>query len=295
MDADEKNDAPLWIPVGELASGSNNSNKLPPSEDLVGKDLSLHFENGQIFEYRFKSANKLFWCKVSDTKRRRWTGETYSATRVRNGIYFLDYITHLRRAATVSLVLDLSRQIFTSVIGQLPRRAEVQQDLLSRALEGKELTGVKAAFSHGSIDKPFNGATTARHSGTEELIGMRIEYAYSPTDLYEHVYLNGKFYTWHCLAGVEKGLADTDRCHYFKIADRLYLFVWREKIIPTLGVLIEDFSQMRTSGKLFGYRASDFEKLSNFTIGARAHILEGTIRKGETAREKSDSGTGYPW
>ena len=38
-----------------------------------------------------------------------------------------------------------------------------------------------------------------------------------------------------CLDGVEKGLADVDRCHYVQVAEDLYLFVWREKIIPTLG------------------------------------------------------------
>ncbi|MCS6036118.1 hypothetical protein LNQ52_01035 [Klebsiella pneumoniae subsp. pneumoniae] len=34
---------------------------------------------------------------------------------------------------------------------------------------------------------------------------------------------------------MEKGLADVDRCHYVQVAEDLYLFVWREKIIPTLG------------------------------------------------------------
>ena len=69
-----------------------------------------------------------------------------------------------------------------------------------------------------------------------------MEYTYSPTERYEHIYLNEDFYTWQCLMGSEKGLADTDRCHYLKLGEQLYLFVWREKIVPTLGAVVADFA-----------------------------------------------------
>ena len=107
---------------------------------------------------------------------------------------------------------------------------------------------------------------------TEELVGKRIEYTYSPTERYEHIYLNGSFYTWHCLLGAEKGLADTDCCHSYKLARNLYLFVWREKIVPTLGVVVLDLNAMRTTGKIFGYEGNDFRKVVNFRIGARARL-----------------------
>ena len=260
--------------MGELAQGGDGSNRLPLTADLVGRDTTLHFENGWIIKYRIKTIRRLSWNKISPSRKSRWTSETYSAMKVREGIYFLDHVRHLERATTISFVLDLNGGIFTAVIGQLPTRAETEGGLLSRALAGKELTGVKAIFFGGSIDKPFSGTSTPRHRKTNDLIGKRVEYTYSPTDLYEHVYLDENFYTWHCLKGAERGLADTDRCDYFGIADKLYLFVWREKIIPTLGVLIEDFNQMRTSGKLFGYHSNDFGKLSNFMVGAKARMLD---------------------
>ncbi|SPX56212.1 MoaF protein [Klebsiella pneumoniae] len=65
---------------------------------------------------------------------------------------------------------------------------------------------------------PLPGFTTA-------LVGMRNQYTYSPTERYEHIYLNDNFYAWQCLDGVEKGLADVDRCHYVQVAEDLYLFV----------------------------------------------------------------------
>ena len=73
---------------------------------------------------------------------------------------------------------------------------------------------------------------------TDALVGKRVQYVYSQTEAYEHIYLNENLYTWQCLRGSEAGLADTDRCHYRRIADELYLFVWREKVVPTLGVVL---------------------------------------------------------
>ncbi len=155
---------------------------------------------------------------------------------------------------------------------ELPaQKKEVRQDLLRRVDAGRELTDVAATFRHGAIDRSF-GPRTPRHTVTEELVGKRIEYTYSPTERYEHIYLNGSFYTWHCLLGAEEGLADTDCCHSYKLARHLYLFVWREKIVPTLGVVVLDLNAMRTTGKIFGYEGNDFRKVVNFRIGARARL-----------------------
>ena len=133
---------------------------------------------------------------------------------------------------------------------------------------------MSATFSSAAVDAPFT-AGTPRHRPTTDLIGRRVEYTYSSTERYEHIYLNEDFYTWHCLMGSEKGLADTDRCHYLKLGDELYLFVWREKIIPTLGAVVADFSAMRTMGKIFGH-AQDGSGVVDFPVGARARLLNVT-------------------
>ena len=275
---------PTWIPVGELAEAfEGKSNILPPTAELKGMDLRLHFENGWIIEHKFATARRLLWRETSGAGRKQWTDETYLATKVREGIYFIDFLEHLERATTVSLALDLKAGIVTAVIGQLPTRTETKEGILDRAIKGKELTSVKTTFLSGSVNKAFDRVKTSRHSKTDELVGKRIEYTYSPTERYEHIYLNRSFYTWHCLEGAERkegiGLTDTDRCHYYKLRERLYLFVWREKIIPTLGVVIVDLDKMRSSGKIFGYEGNDFGKLSNFPVGARARLLARILRQ----------------
>jgi MoaF C-terminal domain len=84
------------------------------------------------------------------------------------------------------------------------------------------------------------------------------------------------FYTWHCIKGSEAGLGDTDRCHYIKIAQDLYLFVWREKIGPTLGVILIDMNRLKTDGKIFGYNGFDFSSHTNFPVGALTEVINVT-------------------
>lgn len=271
-------DAAQWIPVGELAHAfAPDANTPRSTDDLAGQTLSLHLENGQVVEHRFETGTTLTWTIVEGSSQGRQAEETYVATKVREGIYFVDFVRHLERALTVSLVLDLGQGIVTVLVARLPEKAETLEPLSERIKQGKELTAVSATFVSGAVDKPFSAATL-RHQTTTELVGRRVEYTYSPSERYEHIYLNEDYYTWHCLAGSEKGLADTDRCHYYKLANDLFLFVWREKIVPTLGAVVVDFDIMRTVGKIVGYKGTDSEEVSNFPVGAHARLLNVTRR-----------------
>lgn len=265
-------DTHSWIPVGTLGEAFRpDANVLPQAAGLSGTSVTLSLENGSSVELRFSGAGTL---------ERRITGVAASGvmtsvTEIRPAIYFVDFTDPGERAATTSIVLDMARRICTVVLGKLPTAEQVGRPMLERIAEGCELTAVDATFLSGAIDAPFTAATE-RHQATTELVGQRIEYTYSPTERYEHVYLNERFYTWHCLAGSEQGLCDTDRCHYLRLAPLLYLFVWREKLVPTLGVVVVDLEQMKTTGKIFGYRDFVAGTLVNFPVGARARRL-GTV------------------
>ncbi|MCZ7664597.1 MAG: molybdenum cofactor biosynthesis F family protein [Thermoleophilia bacterium] len=267
-----------WIPVGDLAKGfEHDSYSLSPTNALAGKTLSLSYEDGRVVEHRFTSESALTWTVTEGAEQGRTATEQYRAIEIREGIYFVDLVKNGERATSLSIVLDLCRGICTAVIGRLPDEARARTDLLSRrASSGVDLTPVEAAFLSGAIDAIFTDQTP-RHEPTADLVGRRVQYIYSPTEAYEHIYLNQQFYTWHCLRGVEKGLADTDRCHYYKLGDELYLFVWREKLIPTLGVVVVDYQSMRSNGKIFGYEGEDFGTLSNFPVGSAARLQNVTV------------------
>lgn len=272
-------DTALWIPVGALAEGfAPEANILDATSDLVGRTFSLHFGNGWVIEHRFKSHGDLEWQIQAGPDAGAYATDRYLATTLRDGIYFVDFIKSGERAMSVSLVLDLTKGIFTAVIGQLPTEAEASRPLRDRVAKNDELTPVTVQFAHGTIDRPFD-ASGPSHGVTDELIGKRVFYKYSATEEYEHIYLNPCLYAWHCIIGVEKGLGDSDACHYHKVDDQLYLFVWREKIVPTLGVIMIDLRRGKTTGKIMGYEGADFGVLSNFQVGAVARVLNQTSYK----------------
>ncbi|MCL5736745.1 MAG: molybdenum cofactor biosynthesis F family protein [Actinobacteria bacterium] len=283
-------DQPAWIPVGELSDAFHPGSHAPtPTAELASKTILLHLDDGRTAECAFLTASRLLWKLAAGAQPQgaepseNRPGEsseghaTYWAARLREGIYFVDFIWAEQRATTISLLLDLGRGIATVLIGQLPEEAQSHRCLLDRISAGDELTAVAATFISASIDRPLT-QQTPRHTLTQDLVGRRVEYTYSPDERYEHIYLNDSFYTWHCLQGSEKGLADTDRCHYLKVDDELYVFVWREKIVPTLGVVAVDFAAMRTAGKIFGYKGTTSGDLANFPVGAHARLLNVTTQ-----------------
>jgi MoaF C-terminal domain/MoaF N-terminal domain len=259
-----------WIPVGALGEAfAPDANLLAHTERLAGTAMTLHLDDGSASELQFSSGGQLSW---RGSPHGFSTTVPYRATELRAGIVLLSVVHPDKPASTIAAVLDLPRAIGTVVLGSLPSKREASEPLLARIARHFELTTVNAQILCGAIDAPVTG-TTARHAKTSDLIGKRIEYTYSPTERYEHLYLNERLYTWHCLNGSEKGLADTDSCDYRKIADDLYLFVWREKIVPTLGVVLVDLAQLRTTGQILGYRGFDFSAITCFPVGARARVL----------------------
>ena len=84
-------------------------------------------------------------------------------------------------------------------------------------------------------------------------------WVYSSEHAYEHVYLSPHWYTWQCLAGPEQGLADTDENTVWRVRPGIYVFTWREKVIPCGSVTIADHrdpESLRAHGVLFGERES---------------------------------------
>ncbi|MRH88452.1 molybdenum cofactor biosynthesis protein F [Nocardia sp. SYP-A9097] len=258
--------SPAFISVGDLGDGfAADNNTLTWSRELPGRRMRLEFDN-DVLEVAIMGDGILEWAGPNS----RGTA-AFRETSIRPGIFLVDYTIEGAAKESVTLVLDIGQNLVTRVVGTLPTSEDAETSAYTRAREGLPLTAVETEITHGRIASD-GSAVSALHAATDELIGKRVLYTYSPTELYEHIYLNPHFYTWHCIDGVEKGLADTDRCHYFKIAENLFLFVWREKIVPTLGVVLVDLDRMKTDGKIFGYKGFTFDEISNFPIGAYAEI-----------------------
>lgn len=267
-------EARRFIQVGELVKGISEDT-LPADDALAGRSLSLHAEDGTVTTLSFAEGGRLVW-EVIDGSRMGDAGEEAClVTRPRADVVVVDYVASTRRATAATIVLDLRRSAATTVVGTLPTAEQAARGAFDLATEGSELTLVATSIVPAVIDAPFVPGAHP-HAPTDELVGKRVQYVYSQTEAYEHIYLNEDLYTWQCLRGVERGLADTDRCHYRKIDEELYLFVWREKVIPTLGVVLVDWRRKQSNGRLFGYEGSDFGALSTTPISSRATLLNVT-------------------
>ncbi|HRP07968.1 MAG TPA: MoaF C-terminal domain-containing protein, partial [Gemmatimonadales bacterium] len=86
---------------------------------------------------------------------------------------------------------------------------------------------------------------------SDELTGKRIFYRYSPTERYEHIYLNAGTFVWHCIQGAERGLGDVDPIRVFELADGVVLLYWSETVMPVESLVVIDLAHERSIGRMF--------------------------------------------
>ena len=265
-----------WIDLVDWGKGMDGF-KLPSSDELTGKELKFHFNAGNlIIKYIFHDATSLAWEVLQGPDRGQSDTETYEAIRVAPNIYFVDFLKKHQPGVSVSMALDLNTRKATVLIATIPDREKESRDFVDRLGKGIDLSTMKVEILHANVNPSSLNEPVVPHQRTSDLIGKRIKYTYSGNHVYEHIYLNDRLFTWHCLVGVEKGIADTEICDYFKIVPDVYLFTWREKVMPTFGLVLINLKEMRSNGKTFGLDVAS-GKYVNFTMGSYAEIINETI------------------
>jgi hypothetical protein len=267
--------AKSWIDLGEWGTGMDEY-KLPSSNDLAGKEITVRFnDDNHMVNYKFLSSNSLERIDYESSGSKHTENETYEAICIASDIYFVDFVKKPISNISVSMALDFSNRIATEITARTPDIKHIQFSLLERLRKDVDLSLVQVEIKHAMIGPFLHGQPASAHERTRDLIGKRIKYTYGRNRVYEHIYLNERFYTWHCLTGAEAGLGDTDYCDYLKVAPDIYLFCWREKIMPTFGLVLINLKEMRSNGKTFGLDIASGKYL-NFTMGALAEFLNET-------------------
>ncbi|WP_372508487.1 MoaF C-terminal domain-containing protein [Amycolatopsis iheyensis] len=220
-----------------------DANKAPVVDDLREREFVLRDDDGVVV---FTFAGD---------------GETFL---VDDGLYYVQLPPSDRE--TTSLFLDLRdgrALVVITTIGEAgtPR---VTQRFRPATIDGIEVRG-----------EPMAPSTA--------LIGRRVLWVYSREHAYEHVYLSPHWYTWQCLAGPERGLADTDENTVYQVRPGIHVFTWREKVIPCASVTIADHRNardLRSHGVLFGLDATGSHP-TQFTFGAFGRLLSTTVHPPE--------------
>ncbi|MEO8908591.1 MAG: molybdenum cofactor biosynthesis F family protein [Microbacteriaceae bacterium] len=258
-------DTSTWLPLDGLAPGFD-ANKAPLSGNLAGRTVVLANTDGSVITHEF-TAERVRWhyeAAASDPHGTSDGDDAYEAILVDRDLYYVQFQTQTRPNDAVSLFLDFASGRALSVIQIIHERAEdntcVSQAFVPGLIEGIETSG----------DEP---------APTIALIGRRVIWDYSPIHAYEHVYLSPQWYTWQCLAGPEKGLADTDQNSVYQLREGIYVFTWREKVIPCASVTVADHRNVRairSHGVLFGLDQSG-QTATHFTFGAFGQLLSVTV------------------
>lgn len=222
-----------WPAVTTMLDGFGEPS-LPASAALEGPDIEIGFENGWQITHRFDAGHVTWTITAGDGAGATGT-HPYRAVEVRPDVFFVDFVKGEGvNSSNVSMVLDrndgkvtVADSSFTDRNGAIRMRT----DILSGRVMG-------------------TGIIEARQPSTE-LLGKRIYYRYSPTEHYEHIYLNAGTFVWHCAKGGEAGLADVDPIQVFELAGGIVILHWSETVMPVESILVIDLHEQRSIGRMF--------------------------------------------
>lgn len=246
-------DTGTWLPLDGLEPGFD-AHRAPLSTALEGRGFTMVVGNGAITVAHAFANGRMSWVMHSPDGEKSYSA-VYEAFDVAQDLHYVQVKSEHRSDEAVAVFVDVANGVGLSVVstigpeGQKPVR--VTQRFMPFVIEG---------HAHpGPVPTP-----------TRALIGHRAWWRYSEQHAYEHVYLDDTWYTWHCLGGPERGLADTDEQSTFEIRPGYYMFAWREKVVPCAAVTIADHrdpDNLRSHGALFGLNETGKDS-TLFTFGA---------------------------
>jgi hypothetical protein len=223
-----------WKNYDDFALGIA-TNRLPPTDALVGKNLKITVKSGQVTDLAFTTKHEVAWAARGNAGT-----DWYEAIEVAPDVYFIDMTFALLPKETSSCVVNLRT-----------RRALVVRTFV----RGEKVVGepqVAQEFESAILGDATVAPTAMEPAPTRDLIGLTAHYTYSPNHVYQHIYLSSERYCWQCLKGVQRGHGDVDLATTYKFDDDLYLFTFREFLISVASLFVYNFKDLRSTGKFLG-------------------------------------------
>lgn len=222
-----------WPDVTAMLAGFGAPG-LEPSTALEGPNIDIVFENGWTIAHRFE-AGRVTWTITEGDGSGQTGTHDYRAVEVRPEIFFVDFVKgEGAHASDVSMVIDRNDGRVTVADSSFVNRNGAVR-MTTQILSGR-------VAGTGQIEP---------RARTSALVGKRIYYRYSPTDHYEHIYLNAGTIAWQCVRGAEQGLADVEPIQVFELADGIVMLHWSETVMPVESFLVIDLVNERSIGRMF--------------------------------------------
>lgn len=224
-----------WKAMEDFSEGID-TNRLPQTGALDSTHHRIVTDDGLVLNLEFREGHRVDWNVSSD-----WlvaSGEDdYDGVELADGAFWVDISPR-----------SLISQSLTAVFHPRKGWALLVHSVINP--EGAETeTRVTQTFHAGYLND-HEGAT--RPAPTRDLIGKRTLFRYSANHLYEHIYLSSRRFVWHNLVGEQRGHAAAELATTYKLDEGVYLFTWREEVIPVGTVFIFDYARGRSTGKFIG-------------------------------------------
>jgi hypothetical protein len=231
------------------------TNKLPPSDLLVGKELTVRCDyGGPVLNYRFDEIRKLRWRYEGE---RQWREEVYEAFEPDEDLIFFAHMhSGTRPAECKKIVLDFATGLASCVNSKLGTEYmanEVSYNITFGIIEMEGLTAPRYW----------------RHTFTDELTGRALTWNYADTLASMHVYSTPHSYSWTIFMNNQAlGMQWSSPAQYVKLRDGVYLFSWVEEACNgTQGTIVINTQTMHDAGFSFHIGKGG---LSLGTVGAYA-------------------------
>lgn len=238
-----------WKHFDDFAAGIA-TNRLPVTGVLAGQAFKITLKTGRVVDLAFTSADTVAWSEAGAAG-----ADWYEALEVAPGVFFVNMTFAARPTEDEAFIVDTATRRVLSV--------------RERVREPNEAPGeprVEQIWSAGVLGDTSAPPTGIEPAPTRDLIGLTAHYEYSPNHLYEHVYLSSQRYAWQNLVGVQRGHGDVDLATTWKFAENLYVFGFREFIIPVASLFFYNWDTMRSTGKFLGVTSEG--KVENKPAGA---------------------------
>nr|WP_316642312.1 SDR family NAD(P)-dependent oxidoreductase [uncultured Roseateles sp.] len=247
-------------PSAAAVAGGLAGNRLPQSALLRGTRLQLNLEGGTVAALQFGADERCRWSGLPGFELPAEGGATVDVVEAAPGVFFIDLLLDAPGDQTVAVVADTRHQ----------RGLVVATRMGARSAPGE--TRFSQRFTTAVLGPAGTQPTGSAPAPTQDLTGRRALYIYDEHTVYEHLYLNSKWYAYQAIKGVRRSDAGCDEASYYRIADDVYVVTWRELLIDIAAVFVYDMKALRTTGKAWGTPGAATE-IMNIPAGARIQPL----------------------
>lgn len=250
-----------WPSLESVVAGIDG-NKPAITGDLAGRTIVVENDDGNQIEHVFDTGTVTYTFRSADGSDPVSSTDAYEAFAVADGLYSIHFHDHAHPNDSVSILVD----------DDSGRTLTILTDIYPPE-EGK--TRVRQAFVPGTVGGTV--ATGSAPAPSPSLVGRRILWVHSDNYAYEHLYLSTRWLTWQCMAGAERGLADTEEATTYQMRPGIFVLGRRRNVSPFAALTVidaRDPQALRSYGALFGLSSS--EDPVHATFGAIGLLLSTT-------------------